>query len=122
MGTQLGGPGSNPARWEKSPLPQPGPPSADGFAKVSAADVPMRVDSSPNVIATRSTKAAFWASADMFALGLVLARAVGASRGFLPAAPRPSSAGGSGLPTAPCPRGSRESDLFVVRLSPPWRR
>lgn len=44
MGTQLSGPGSNPARWEKSPLPQPGPPSADGFAKVSAADVPMRVD------------------------------------------------------------------------------
>ncbi len=74
------------------------------------------------MIATRSTREAFWASADMFALGLVLARAVGASRGFLPAAPRPSSAGGSGLPTAPCPRGSRESDLFVVRLSPPWRR
>jgi AmiR/NasT family two-component response regulator len=23
MGTQLSGPGSNPARWEKSPLPQP---------------------------------------------------------------------------------------------------
>ena len=74
------------------------------------------------MIATRSTKAAFWASADMFALGLVLARAVGASRGFYQPPRVPAVRGGSGLPTAPCPRGSRESDLFVVRLSPPWRR